>query len=116
MKFKVHEMTGRALEDAVAQRWEDRIVSRGWDRMGADGAIAYLEKYGKTMGEQKMKAFAEYALMQGAREFAAEMMRQLKDRFGYQYEEEEPKKRIVWECPRCGRAYGSKEEATNCRR
>jgi len=116
MKFKVKEMTGRAMESAVAQRWEDRVVSNGWDRMGADGALEYLNKYGKTMGEEKMKAFAEYALFQGAREFAAEMMRQLKDRFGYEYEEEEPKKREVWECPRCGRSYSTKEEAANCRR
>ena len=39
-----------------------------------------------------------------------------KNRFGYKYEEQEPQKRVVWECPRCGRTYGSKEAASNCRR
>jgi hypothetical protein len=116
MKFIVLEMTDSRMEQAVAERWESRVVPRGWDRMGADGALAYLEKYGKTMGEAKMQAFAQYARFQGANEFAAEMMRQLRDRFGYQYEEEEPRKRTVWECPRCRRVYGTKQEAADCRR
>jgi rubrerythrin len=116
MRFLVIEMEDPKMERAVADRWESRIVPRGWDRMGADGALAYLEKYGKTMGEKKMQAFAQYARFQGAYEFAAEMMRQLRDRFGHEYKEEEPKKRTVWECPRCGRLYGTKQEASDCRR
>jgi rubrerythrin len=116
MKLKLIEMNNSSMMKAVADRWESRVVANGWDEMGADGAMAYLVKYGKTMGEQKMEAFAEYADMQRKYEFAAEMRRQLKDRFGHKYEEEEPEKMEVWKCPRCGRVYGTKEEAMNCRR
>jgi len=116
MKFSIAEMNNRTMEQAVAERWHNRVVPRGWDRMGADGALEYLKKYGKTMGEQKMRVFAEYARFQHANEFAAEMMRQLKDRFGYEYEDEEPVRRVVWECPRCHRTYSRKQDAADCRR
>jgi rubrerythrin len=112
---KLEEMSG-AMRRQVETRWQSRVIANGWDEYGAEGAREYLQKYGKTMGEEKMRAFAEYAKEQGAREFSAEMFRNLEARFGYEYQEEEPKKRQVWECPRCGRSYDNKEDAKNCRR
>lgn len=63
----------------IEKRWNERIVPNGWDKMGAAGAQAYLEKYGKNIGEDKLKAFAERALSLGLGEFANAMLSKTND-------------------------------------
>jgi len=61
----------------IEKRWKVRIVSNGWDKQGADGAKAYLEKYGKKIGDDKLLAFADYATELGLIEFANEFKSRL---------------------------------------
>ena len=61
----------------IEKRWEERVVLNGWDQQGAEGAKAYLEKYGKKIGEDKLLAFADYATELGLTEFAKEFKSRL---------------------------------------
>lgn len=58
----------------IEKRWNERVVLNGWDTMGASGARLYLERYGKNISDNKLKAFAEYAQSLGRKEFAEEML------------------------------------------
>lgn len=51
------EVSWREIRD----RWKERMVPNGWDKMGAEGAKAYLAKYGKGIGKDKLKVFSDYA-------------------------------------------------------
>lgn len=60
-------------ESDIAERWENRVVPNGWDEMGAEGAIAYLEKYGRGIKSAKVQALADYARKMGCDDFAEEL-------------------------------------------
>jgi len=61
----------------IEKRWKERIVANGWDKMGAEGAKTYLEKYGKKIADDKLLAFADYATELGLTEFANEFKSRL---------------------------------------
>ena len=58
-------------ESDIVKRWNERIVRNGWDKEGKSGASAYLEKYGRNIGDEKLQALADYARKMGCVEFAA---------------------------------------------
>ena len=58
----------------IIKRWNERVVPNGWDKMGAQGAKNYLEKYGKNVGPEKLKLFADYAKSLGLNDFAEGMI------------------------------------------
>lgn len=59
---------------AIIKRRNERVIPNGWDEMGAEGAQLYLEKYGKTIGPEKLQAFADYAYSLSLTEFGDEMI------------------------------------------
>ena len=61
------------MKKAIVDRWNERVVANQWDKMGAEGAQMYLDKYGKNISNDKLKDFAEYARSLGLTEFADEM-------------------------------------------
>jgi len=54
-----------SIPPGIAERWEERVVANSWHVMGEPGAEAYLKKYGKGIGADKVKAIARYAEDQG---------------------------------------------------
>jgi hypothetical protein len=71
-------MSKETMLAKVAERWNSRIVVNNWNEMGAKGAEAYLAKFGKGIGNQKLQAFADYAYELGLKEFGDEMIRNIK--------------------------------------
>lgn len=61
------------MNKAIIKRWNEKVVPNGWDKMGAEGAQLYLEKYGHNIGPEKVQAFADYAYSLGFKEFGDEM-------------------------------------------
>jgi hypothetical protein len=55
----------------IQARWEARVVPNGWHRLGRHGADAYVRKYGRGIGLEKLMALREFARIQGFPEFAA---------------------------------------------
>lgn len=49
------------MNKEIIKRWNERVIANGWDKMGAEGAKAYLEKYGKNISNEKLLALADYA-------------------------------------------------------
>jgi hypothetical protein len=60
-------MTQKELD----KRWQDRVVANNWHNMGAAGAVAYLNRYGKNIGPAKTEALAAHADSVGCADFAA---------------------------------------------
>lgn len=60
----------KVSEKDIAKRWDERVVPNGWHELGAAGARAYLEKYGRNISMDKANALAEYARQRGYDEFA----------------------------------------------
>lgn len=58
------------MKKAIMDRWSKRVVPNGWDKMGAEGAKMYIDKYGKNISNDKLKDFAEYARSLGLNDFA----------------------------------------------
>jgi hypothetical protein len=65
------------MNKEIIKRWNERVVPNGWDKQGAKGAKAYLEKYGKKIGAEKLQAFVDYATELGLIEFAKEFKSRL---------------------------------------
>lgn len=49
----------------IEKRWNERIVPNNWHTMGREGTKAYIEKYGKKLGEEKRHWLYEHALRNG---------------------------------------------------
>lgn len=62
----------------IIKRWNERIIPNEWDQMGEEGARQYLQKYGRSIGNEKLLAFAEYAEEMDCEEFADYMRAQMK--------------------------------------
>lgn len=58
------------IKAAITERWNERIVSNGWDKLGKAGAAAYLERYGKGISAAKATELALCAEAQNAPEVA----------------------------------------------
>ncbi len=59
------------VKSAITQRWNTRVIPRGLDRLGREGAMAYLESYGKGISVTKLVELAVCAGVNGAPEMAA---------------------------------------------
>lgn len=55
----------------IIERWNTRVVPRGLDSLGRDGANAYLDAYGKGIAAPKVAELAICAEAMGAAEMAA---------------------------------------------
>ena len=58
------------VTSAINKRWETRIVAQGLDAPGADGARAYLARYGNNIAAPKVIDLALCAQANGAEEMA----------------------------------------------
>lgn len=58
------------VSSAINKRWETRIVTQGLDSQGADGARAYLARYGNNIAAPKVIDLALCAQAKGAGEMA----------------------------------------------
>ena len=58
------------VSSAINKRWETRIVTQGLDTQGADGARAYLARYGNNIAAPKVIDLALCAQAKGAGEMA----------------------------------------------
>ena len=58
------------VKAAIIERWDERVVANGWDKMGKAGAAAYMEKYGKSIAAPKVIDLALCAEHMGAPEVA----------------------------------------------
>ena len=58
------------VNSAINKRWETRIVTQGLDTQGADGARAYLARYGNNIAAPKVIDLALCAQAKGAQEMA----------------------------------------------
>ena len=58
------------VTSAINKRWETRIVTQGLDTQGADGARAYLARYGNNIAAPKVIDLALCAQAKGAQEMA----------------------------------------------
>lgn len=61
----------------IEKRWNERVIPNGWDQMGARGARAYLQRYGRNIGQEKVIKLSQYARSKNAIEFADELIRLL---------------------------------------
>jgi len=57
---------------AIIERWISRVLANDW-HLSAEGADAYLEKYGKNISNDKVQALADYARAEGCELFALGM-------------------------------------------
>jgi bifunctional non-homologous end joining protein LigD len=58
------------VSSAINKRWETRVVTQGLDAQGADGARAYLARYGNNIAAPKVIDLALCAQAKGAQEMA----------------------------------------------
>jgi bifunctional non-homologous end joining protein LigD len=58
------------VSSSINKRWETRIVIQGLDAQGADGARAYLARYGNNIAAPKVIDLALCAQAKGAQEMA----------------------------------------------
>jgi len=58
------------VSSSINKRWETRIVTQGLDTQGADGARAYLARYGNNIAAPKVIDLALCAQAKGAQEMA----------------------------------------------
>ncbi len=58
------------VSSAINKRWETRVVAQGLDAQGADGARAYLARYGNNIAAPKVIDLALCAQANGAEEMA----------------------------------------------
>jgi len=58
------------VTSAINKRWETRVVAQGLDAQGADGARAYLARYGNNIAAPKVIDLALCAQAKGAQEMA----------------------------------------------
>ncbi len=58
------------VSSAINKRWETRVVTQGLDVQGADGARAYLARYGNNIAAPKVIDLALCAQANGAEEMA----------------------------------------------
>lgn len=58
------------VSSAINKRWETRVVTQGLDAQGADGARAYLARYGNNIAAPKVIDLALCAQANGATEMA----------------------------------------------
>ncbi len=58
------------VSSAINKRWETRVVTQGLDAQGADGARAYLARYGNNIAAPKVIDLALCAQANGAEEMA----------------------------------------------
>lgn len=68
------------LRESIAKRWRERIVPKGYDRSGAQGAKDYLLQYGQNLSKTKLIALMEYAYEQKAIGFADQVRQELFNR------------------------------------
>ena len=54
----------------IEHRWESRVLYNHWEVQGDNGAMLYLKKYGKNIGNDKLFALAVYAEGMGYPSFA----------------------------------------------
>lgn len=66
----VNKHRGGKLKSDILERWQNRVVAQGLDRMGASGAEIYLERYGKGIAAPKVIALAQVAEANGEHEMA----------------------------------------------
>lgn len=59
------------VKSAIVQRWNTRIIPRGLNQLGREGAGVYLESYGKGISVAKIIELAVCAESNGAAEMAA---------------------------------------------
>jgi hypothetical protein len=59
------------VKAAIEQRWNTRIIPRGLDKLGRDGARLYIESYGKGISAGKLVELAICGEVKGAPEVAA---------------------------------------------
>jgi bifunctional non-homologous end joining protein LigD len=74
----------------IAERWQKRVVVRGLDKQGRNGALAYLDSYGKRIGAKKVVKLAAMAESVGAKEFASVMWEKAFNLETGQHEQLEP--------------------------
>lgn len=58
------------ITPAIEERWNNRILQRGWQLQGRSGANSYLGMYGKSIGAAKVVGFALVAEREGHQEMA----------------------------------------------
>ena len=58
------------IKTAIRKRWQTRVVAQGLDKIGAQGASGYLDRYGKRIAAPKVIDLALCAQAEGCNEMA----------------------------------------------
>ena len=69
-EFMQQQRVKGKITPAIEERWNNRILQRGWQFQGRSGANSYLAAYGKSIGVAKVVGLALIAEREGHQEMA----------------------------------------------